>query len=369
MDRIRKSLAAGLLLAAAVGLAGCGGRSQDAPELLEPVAVSVDAEKVTRGEFHTTSMYEGAIRAVTEDLSFGMDGVIGEVLCSPGQWVEKGDVLFAIDQSALEAQILSLEQEISYTETNGGFEDELAAIDIEVSENELARMRASGAGANQITSRELDLEQARLSLSEAQELRNLSLTNLKAQMEELRERYGKNQIVAPCSGHVYFTGQIKVGAMVQEGMQIARITNPEELLLVTDSYVSENRLIGARYYALMEDQKLEVELIPATTEEMMAVILAGGTMTSKFRLTGPTEAMDAVSAGKYAALIIESDLAEDVLQVPMASVNTVSGESYVYVIAEDGTRHRKEIQIGKNNGIMTQVLSGLSEGEVVYVGE
>ena len=108
MKRILWGLLAALLIAAT--LAGCARSVEvaETPELLEPVGVKVDTAVVTRGDLYAMSMYEGSVIAAAEELSFEIDGKIGEVCVWPGKWVEQGDLLFSLDQTALGERIASL---------------------------------------------------------------------------------------------------------------------------------------------------------------------------------------------------------------------------------------------------------------------
>jgi macrolide-specific efflux system membrane fusion protein len=57
----------------------------------------------------------------------------------------------------------------------------------------------------------------------------------------------------------------------------------------------------------------------------------------------------------------------NVLTVPSAAVTTSNGVSTVIVVASDGTQTRRQVTVGETSGNLTEIVSGLSEGDVVLV--
>ena len=85
------------------------------------------------------------------------------------------------------------------------------------------------------------------------------------------------------------------------------------------------------------------------------------------RIALPREEMPEVTAGMYAVLVQERAKIEDVLLVPSGTIYTTAGNSYVYVKTNENEREKRVIKTGRTNGVMTQIVDGLEEGESVYV--
>ncbi len=66
-----------------------------------------------------------------------------------------------------------------------------------------------------------------------------------------------------------------------------------------------------------------------------------------------------------ARLKINVDEFQDALAVPLAAVEIERGESFVWVRGEAGAPVRRRVQLGKDNGILAVVESGLGEGESI----
>ena len=362
------------LLAAllAASLTACAVQPEEAetvPELIEPVGVKVDTAVATRGTLYTVSTYEGSIVAAAEELRFEIDGRIGKVNVWPGKWVEEGELLFSLDQTELGERIESLERQLDYVESNGAYDDAAAEIDIELLAMRLEKLRADGADEKTISLAELDLEQARLDLKQAKELRTLSADSLREELKLLRADYGRNELRAPFPGHVFYLENLVEDTAVQANKTVAYIANPDDLTLTISSHLSENTLARAVCYALIGGKRYEIEHVPMTLQEMTSILLASRALPTHFRVVGPAEDLKDVSAGQYAAVCLETSRIEDALLIPMGAVYWSAGERYVYVQTEDGGRERRTVTMGLTNGLEAQIIDGLAEGEIVYVKE
>jgi len=358
------------LLAAALLLAGCAQQPADEPPaLLEPVGVKTDTAVVTRGDLYTVSVYDGSIIAAAEELRFDIDGKISRVSVWPGKWVEAGELLFELDQTQVEKRMEALRRQIDYATTDGAYNDAAADIDIELLERRLEKLRSSGEADEQtVALARLDVEQAKLDLKQAQEMRSLSISALQEELNLLEAEYGRNTIVAPFSGNVFYLDSLVEGTSVQAEKTVAYIANPNDLTMVISTYMAENRLQTSNYYALIGDKRYEVAYEPMSREEMTSILLSGESLPTRFRVVGPEEDLDGVKAGMYAALCVESGRVEDALYVPMGALYSSAGERYVYVQTEDG-RERRTVSVGLSNGIDMQITDGLAEGEIVFVKE
>ena len=356
------------LLAAAL-LAGCAREAApEPPELLEPVGVKVDTAVAERRDLYTTTAYEGSMVAAAEELCFEIDGKISRVYVWPGKWVEEGDVLFELDQTALEERMASLSRQIEYIDANGVYDDAAAEIDIETMEIKLEKLRGEGADEQTLALAELDIEQARQDLRQAQELRALSAGSLREELKLISADYGRNLLTAPFSGNVFYLGVLAEGTAVQAEKTVAYIANPGDMTLVISEYLSENKLARAGYYALIGGKRYEIENEPMTLQEMTSIILSGRSLPTRFRVTGPEADLADIHAGQYAAVCLESGRVDDALVIPMGALYTAGSERYVYVQTENG-RERRTVTLGVTNGLEAQITEGLSEGEIVYVKE
>ncbi len=368
---IRPIALCALILALAL-LTGCAARpaEEQVPELLEPVGVRIDTATVTRGDIVTITAYEGSVVAAYEALSFPVDGRLDTVTVYPGMPVRKGQTLLTLDLRDAEAQAQAIARQIERVTVNGEYDDELARLDIEALRLTAEHLAADGqTDPAQVELAWLDVEQAELDLKQAQELRQLELQALQSDYDELSSVFGKNTIVAPFDGHLFYETTLIRGTPVQAWRPIVYVTDPSDLRLVVDTYLSDTRLASADYYALIDGERYEVQYEPMTREEMSATILSGRPLPTRFRVIVPEGMEGRVTAGQYAALCLETNRQEDVLTIPNVAIYPSVNGKYVYVIDEDGGQTRRYIETGRTNGIDTVVTAGLEEGETVYVRE
>lgn len=69
--------------------------------------------------------------------------------------------------------------------------------------------------------------------------------------------------------------------------------------------------------------------------------------------------------GLQAQMSIPGGVAENVLVVPVTSVEGIAEAGNVYIASEDGTTEVRPVVLGLNDGVNVQVVSGVAEGEMV----
>jgi len=76
---------------------------------------------------------------------------------------------------------------------------------------------------------------------------------------------------------------------------------------------------------------------------------------------------DGLYGGMTADIVFVMEEKEDVLYVSRKAIIEEDGTNYVYVKGNDGKMDRKVVQIGITNGVNTEILEGLKEGDVIYL--
>ena len=117
-----------LLLAAGSAMA------QEAPQLLEPAGVQLNAVAAWVGEISDIDVFEGAVVPYTQEFWFEQDGMVDVVHVTPGQMVRAGEPLITLDTEAQEKQLQSVRRRMEQLTANGTYEDELAKLDLEILE-------------------------------------------------------------------------------------------------------------------------------------------------------------------------------------------------------------------------------------------
>lgn len=357
IKEIRRLLAAAM---AALCIGSCA-RAEEVPALLEPVGVQMAATEAVVMDISKLTAYNGAVVPYVEALCFAIDGEIDELLTAPGQIVRAGDLLATLNREEEDRRCESLKEQIDALRTEDLYASRLAQIDREILQLELEALEAQP-DRDAVALKRLDIEAFELNAALESELRQMDLARLEASYAALLVEADAAQLIAPFDGRVMFMADIASGSRVGAYAPLIYLAD-ETRLSIEAEYVSESDLSGAvDLYALADGVRLEIEHVPMDTADYLAMVLSGETLKSRFDFIGDA----AVSSGQYAAVCMETGRTEDVLAIPRSSLYTESGARYVYVV-EDGVRVRREVETGVMNNWYAQILSGLEEGERVYV--
>ena len=360
-------------LCAVLLLSGCARQRIDAPELLEPVDVAIDSVVVTRGEIFTIATYDAALMPHVEELYFTIDGTIGQWNVVEGQLIAVGDTIATLDQSKLKEEIASLQAAIAFAEKELQYQTDILAIDIQMKELALAHLQNEVVMADQQAKQQSDMNLLRIEIEELQleskqrkQAARLELDTLRSTLKTLQGKLNHGKITAPHSGRIVYSAQQIPGDPVKAYAPVAYIASDTDCR-VESAFIFESLLAGAHeLYALIGEKKYPLVHIPTEQREYMEAIATGIPMKSKFTIGGAEEAQNSLTAGTYAAVCVITDYAADALIIPTSALYSGDGVRYVYVMQEDA-RVRREVKAGISNSILTQVLSGLEEGEAVYV--
>jgi len=312
---------------------------------------------VTRGDIVKTVLADGSL--VMPDkayLSFGATGTVEEVLVDEGNNVTKDQVLARLDAPSLESSVEMAELQVEIAEEGvkaARAQYEIALINLDEStpmvSEEVLELQVDAAKASWKTAK-LNLEIAELSLESAE-------LNLE-----------KAVIVAPFDGVV-------ADISITEGKEISTATLATPAISLVDTSKIEMRgfideidiamvQLGQEANILLdalpdEEVKGSVVFISPVGTILAGVVSYGTTITLKNPVA---ELRDGMSA--TAEVIIERH--DDVLSIPNRYIRGTLGNPMVVVLVDEQEEER-EITLGLTDGINTEVLSGLDEGEKVIL--
>ena len=121
-----------LLMLMILGLAGCGQQAREIPELLSPVGATMDTAAVYRGNLENVRVLEAVVAPRSQAVCFTSDVLLGEMLVSPGDEVEAGDILARPDASETQGAIAALDQEAASLAETAAYEAQMREIDMEL---------------------------------------------------------------------------------------------------------------------------------------------------------------------------------------------------------------------------------------------
>jgi len=313
------------------------------------------------------------------DLSFGTSGMVEAIMVEEGDRVVEGETLAKLDAPSLEASVamaeLDLEQTIypyySYTHAR-----DVPGIWLALDEAKDDLEEAQGLlDEGKIDEAQLLLEQVEQSLDKAKEKSKsrvwslpLSVKMVELQLDQAQAELDKTIITASFDGVV-------AAVYIKEGQQLSAMTyaNPA-ISLIDPSEIKMNGVIdeidvprvklGQEAIVILDalpdkEVKGRITFISPESTTEMGVVFYKTTIT----LENPDEELkDGMSA--TAEIIIEQH--NDVLLIPNRAIQGSWENPFVEVVTDEQIEKR-QISIGLSDGIYTEVLSGLEEGEEVIL--
>jgi len=349
---------------------------------------------VTRGDIVRTVLVDGNLEMPHKaDLSFGTTGTVTEVLVDKGNNVTKGQVLARLDARSLELSVevaqaqyetaqINLMKTIYpyYTRTWGtDMPGVWLALD-EAQDNLKQAQELLNEGKVEEAQVLLDLIEGNISKAEEKsqsrtfqlpwdiKLLELQSDIARANLESTKLNLEKAVITAPFDGVV-------TDITITEGKDVSTAALATSAISLVDT--SEIEMSGSideidiAMVQLGQEANILLDALPdeEVKGEVTFISLVGTTLAgvvsydTTITLENPVEGLkDGMSA--TAEVIIERR--DDVLSIPNRAIRGTT-ENPMVVVLVDGQQEEREITLGLSDGINTEVLSGLEEGEEVVL--
>lgn len=395
---------------AVVGVSGCstGG------------AVSREEFEVTRSDIEILVPADGNLSLINErTLYFRTGGTIAEIVPEEGDWVSNGDMLAKLDtvdieraiataEIAVESASIDLEiannvmEQMTYPYTFRTFQFSVPSSLVSMKEakaelNEALEKLTNGMSAIELAELRENLVQAKRDLTLAQEqldygsgaafvtyanfwvLRDTQLAIEKAQLglkvannnlELAQEEMAKATITAPFSGQiaeVFFKEGDVISAAVSSSTPIFELIDPLHLELEATVDEIDIALVNVGLPVEISLDAIEDEMFTGEVTYISPVPLnQSGVIYYSVTIT-ISETDIPLKAGMSAESDIVIDQRKDVLIVPDRVVyQDENGNMMVKILAGD-TVEERTVTIGISNGLDTEIINGVSEGEIAVI--
>jgi len=366
---MKKWIISGMIGALLLGVTGCGQKVQDEtvtiPALMEPVGVQVDVAQAQYSDIYVMETHSGVIVPYVEELQFTIDGKVGSVNVTLGDWVEEGQVLVSLSEEEIFERMEALQEEIADIQKTGEFIDRQRIADIEIAKEELKQLESNGNSKQTIQLKKVDVQKFEKILEQERELRQLEIQEKQREWKELWEKTQNNEIIAPFSGRVVYLQEIESGLNIQGYTTVVCLADDTRLWLESE-FISEITVKNAYdIYAKIGEKEYDLEYVPFDKTEYFAKLLKAEEVNTRFVVDAPE---GEIVSGQYGTVMVINSYLEDVLTIPVNALYQDAGGRYVYKMT-DGKRVRCEVSVGRNNGIKAEITEGLEEGDLVYVKE
>jgi len=267
-----------------------------------------------------------AVRYV--DIKSKADGTITEIRYKTGSRVEKGTVLFTLDDAIEKA--------------------DLAQAEAEFLKADLALKRGDKLSQSRIT--------ARASVDELQATASAAA----AQVDRARSRLADRTILAPFAGTPGFHA-VDAGARVTKDTVLTRLDDLSSMLLefaVPEEYFAIARIgLHAKAIAVAYPDRV----FDAKITQVDTVI---DPVNRSFRVRAEIDNSDgALPSGMFMQLTLELD-SQAMVMVPEEAITVQGAKTHVFIVA-DGKVNKQNVITGVREPGFVQIVSGLSEGDEI----
>ncbi len=334
-----------------------GSRGENQPVEVKQSYIPVNAQTVQKQDISTNITLSGKIQADKEAAVLPKTmGRVQSIAVKVGDVVKKDQVLFSLDRADMQA---------TYDQAAAGYA--LAEAAYEMNQDKYEKAKADYEKAKQLYEigaiSKADLEMAELQASDAVlRTAEAQFAQAKSQYDAVSKSYNDMDVKAPIGGIVTAL-DVKIGDMATNAAPAATVVDMETV------YV--NVSISEKIINLIKgDQEVLVDIASAKKSvkgKIDSLSLSADRQTGKYELKVFIDNKDRfIKPGMFAKVTIDTATKKDVLAVPAEAITFHNGLNVAYVIEGNKVQER-EVTTGLENGKQTEVLSGLSEGEVIVI--
>ena len=308
-----------------------------------------------------------------------VSGQIETLKVALGEKVKKGQLLAVIDPSVKQNDLKDAEAQLKSIQAQKRSKEALLKqYELEYERQQTMRSRDASAKA--------DLESARANLESTRadiEALDAGITQAKIALDTARTNLAYTQIVAPMDGTV-------VAVETDEGQTLVSTQSAPTILILANldvmtvkSLISEADVIrvkpgmpvffstlgdpDTRYEGVLRSVDPAPESVTDTDTSAKTISSSATYYNGQFEVDNPDGKLRIFMTAQVSIVLGE---AGHVLSIPLSVLgNDLGNGCYEVRVLEDGRAEPRRIKTGFKDNIYIQVLSGLSEGEQVVVGD
>ncbi|WP_165886814.1 efflux RND transporter periplasmic adaptor subunit [Scopulibacillus darangshiensis] len=363
-------------------ISGCSNETSTTP-------VKTTTQKVKKGNLEVGLAADGRINLSLTNLNFEEAGVVKKINVKVGEKVKKGEVLAELDDTDVQLAITKAENTLNKAEAN--YTDAVNKHEINRMEakNKLdeakTKMDARPDDDSLKASYELALKKYNLTNSDSSiQSAKLSIEEAKNDLQETKNNLSKLNLKAPFTGKImniaYKVGESVSGTKSTSttGASTNTATSGSSFMTMYDPsvvYITAN-VTESDIPGIKKDQDMRVTIDSLSLENLKGKVVSvseepnidsSGIVT--YEVTGKlTKTNENIKDGMTAFLTFLKKEKKDVLLVPNKAIFVENGKQYVNVKDPDAKTEKRAITGGLTNGIQTEVVKGLKEGETVVIG-
>jgi len=369
-----------LFLLSIGGFVSCTVNISSRPVVYESAAVRTDTAIVDRGIVSDVIHRHGITRVLSKGLFFEVSGFnVGDIHVKQGDFVVEGQVLISLDTEHILEQIKNQQEHISKLKINQARLNEIREIDLE-----LMKLDSNFLQSESAEKLVIDFERQQLLFKQTKERQDLVLSHEYSILEELVNRLLGTEITAPFDGQITLIGSITQGIPVNPFIPVIYIAHNQEpfievinlgeidtvaQLSLNPHYIANSVKIQGQLHG----SRIDLTHVPLTiyeqnfySQNMPQPFVSAQNWLLPIRLTVCPNSSVKLPLGQLIQVYFYQTWVKDVLRIPINSLFSQGNVFYVYKI-NNGELIRSDIQAGLITTTFVEVLSGLQEGDEIFV--
>jgi macrolide-specific efflux system membrane fusion protein len=347
----------GILVALALLLTGCGTPSVTSEITPTPYPTHIkETFTVQRGDITVEAKLSGRVSPLAlHTVYFQMNGQVREVYVNVNDVVKEGQLLGELT----EAQELRLKAD----ETQRTIRR--AQISLEIAQLTLEQYKSQGRTEDEIKIQELQVELAQMNLDETVE--SLGIDPNTPVTDELDAQVAQARAFAPADGTII--AAVNVGRNVTTSRPAFILGDPTKLEVVAELDASKGdnevrEMFEGMPVTLTLDAKPDVKLT-GTIRQLPSPYGTGASDEGAIHvLLDQAPSSSTYQAGDKVTVTVQLASKEGILWLPPDAIRKAGGRTFVIINSENGPK-RVDIELGLQTRDMVEIVSGLTEGQVV----
>ncbi len=346
-----------LLVTLALLVSACGGAASPAEATPTPYPTPVRTTfTVERGDIVVDAKLTGRVSPLAlHTVYFQMSGQVSEVFANVNDVVEEGQLLGEL------AEVKELKAKANETQRI----IRRAQIDLEIAQLTLEQFQAQNRPDYEVKAQELRVELAQMALDEV--LEGLGIDPDAAVLDELDAQIAQARAFSPAAGTVI--AAVNVGRSVSPNTAAFVLGDAGKLEVVADLDASKGdeqvkEMFEGMPVVVSLDARPEVQFT-GTVRQLPSPYGTGPSDDRSVHIVlDQAPSADTYQSGDKVTVTLQLASKPGVLWLPPDAIRKAGGRTFVIINSESGPK-RVDIEIGLQTRERVEIISGLSEGQVV----
>ena len=344
-----------IFVACALLLSSCGGGQVITELTPTPFPTPVrPAFTVARGDIIVDVKLGGRVSALAlHTVNFEIAGQVREVYVNVNDVVTDGQLLGELD--------VALELRANANETQRIIRR--AQIDLEIARLTLEQFETQGRSATDIEIQKLQVELAQMNFDELME--NMGIDPEAALTDELDAQVAQARAFAPADGTII--SAVDIGRKVAPTTTAFILGDPNKLEVIADLPAGDNEvreMFEGMPVTVVVDARGGVELT-GTIRQLPSPYGTGASDEHVIHVVlDAVPSDDTYQIGDKVTVHVTLANKQGILWLPPDAIRSAGGRTFV-IVNSDGGPQRVDIELGLQNRDMIEIVSGLTEGQVV----